>query len=549
MTKRAVIYCRVSTKEQTQNLSLDTQKKHCIEYCQHNGFVVDEILTEEGESAKTIDRTEFKKLLEHCRKNKGIIKTVVVYSLSRFSRNTNDHTTIRASLASFGINLRSVTERIDETPMGRFLETLMSGHAQLDNDLRGERTLVGMKESTKLGRWNHKAPTGYTNGLDALGKKTILLDKKIAPFIKEGFEIFSNGTRTKKAVLDELTEKGLRDRNGKNIIPQTFDKILRNPIYAGWNVEKKWDIRERGIWEPLISVEVFDKVQAILNGKGFQNKRKKENPDFPLRGLVICGECKNTLTASWSKGKNKNNRYGYYFCQNKQCRKIKAPKEALETSVLDFLQRVRFTEEEIVLFSKKFIAVLNKRRSDRQRDFQMLTEQLKGLRMKKQGYAEARFIEKSLDLKTYKELVGALDQETTRLEIKIGALDLSEIDVEGVLNYLKNCLEHLREFWKNGSMDQKRALVRLLWPDGKIHVSETIDDKANFLEKVQFIQKKLGPEEGSMLRMSSKFYISGSMKGDYQTLETPVIITAIREHSDQKANMVAPRGIEPRLKD
>ena len=66
----AVIYVRVSTKEQTENLSLPTQLKACEEYCEGQGFHVLARFREEGESAKTADRTELQKLLQYCRTNK-----------------------------------------------------------------------------------------------------------------------------------------------------------------------------------------------------------------------------------------------------------------------------------------------------------------------------------------------------------------------------------------------------------------------------------------------------------------------------------------------
>jgi DNA invertase Pin-like site-specific DNA recombinase len=62
----AVIYIRVSTKEQTENLSLATQLKACEEYCERQGFEVVARFRDEGESAKTADRTELQKLLHFC---------------------------------------------------------------------------------------------------------------------------------------------------------------------------------------------------------------------------------------------------------------------------------------------------------------------------------------------------------------------------------------------------------------------------------------------------------------------------------------------------
>src|SRR5678815_4323845 len=60
----AVVYVRVSTKEQTENLSLSTQLQACEQYCSREGFEILERFREEGESAKTADRTELQRLLK-----------------------------------------------------------------------------------------------------------------------------------------------------------------------------------------------------------------------------------------------------------------------------------------------------------------------------------------------------------------------------------------------------------------------------------------------------------------------------------------------------
>lgn len=56
----AVIYVRVSTKEQTENLSLATQLGACEQYCQREGYEVRERFREEGESAKTPTEPNFR---------------------------------------------------------------------------------------------------------------------------------------------------------------------------------------------------------------------------------------------------------------------------------------------------------------------------------------------------------------------------------------------------------------------------------------------------------------------------------------------------------
>ena len=71
--KRAVIYVRVSTKEQVdEGNSLSTQEKMCREYTSKNGYEVVHVYIEQGESAKTALRTELQKMLLFCsdKKNK-----------------------------------------------------------------------------------------------------------------------------------------------------------------------------------------------------------------------------------------------------------------------------------------------------------------------------------------------------------------------------------------------------------------------------------------------------------------------------------------------
>jgi hypothetical protein len=106
----AVIYIRVSTKEQTENLSLPTQLRACEEYCRRQGYEILERFHEEGESAKTTDRSQLQKLLTFCRLNKGRVHFVVVFNLTRFGRDKYDQFALRSHLQSLGISRRSATE-------------------------------------------------------------------------------------------------------------------------------------------------------------------------------------------------------------------------------------------------------------------------------------------------------------------------------------------------------------------------------------------------------------------------------------------------------
>src|SRR5450755_738176 len=111
----AVIYCRVSTKEQVQNLSLGTQQSRCVEFSTRNDWAVLKIFRDEGESAKTADRPAFQQMLAFCKSKPNTVQFVVVHDLSRFSRAMGDQTCVIAELECAGVHLRSVMENVDET--------------------------------------------------------------------------------------------------------------------------------------------------------------------------------------------------------------------------------------------------------------------------------------------------------------------------------------------------------------------------------------------------------------------------------------------------
>jgi len=73
MAEKVVVYTRVSTEEQAKGgTSLAAQKAACLEYCERQGYRVAKIFVEEGESAKTANRTQLKALLAYCRTEKDI---------------------------------------------------------------------------------------------------------------------------------------------------------------------------------------------------------------------------------------------------------------------------------------------------------------------------------------------------------------------------------------------------------------------------------------------------------------------------------------------
>jgi len=161
----AVIYCRVSTKEQVQTLSLGTQQSGCVEFCTRNGWAVLKVFRDEdeGESAKTSERPGFQRMLAFCTSKQNAVQFVVVHDLSRFSRDMGDQACVIAELESAGVHMRSVMENVDETAAGKLMRNLFGAVNQFDNDRKAERTKLRMKTAASMGRFPFKAPLGDLN--------------------------------------------------------------------------------------------------------------------------------------------------------------------------------------------------------------------------------------------------------------------------------------------------------------------------------------------------------------------------------------------------
>lgn len=156
-----------------------------------------------------------------------------------------------------------------------------------------------MQAAVKAGRFPWKGPLGYTNGRN--GPSNVLLDPERAPLIRKAFELMATGNHGPDAVRHLVGTLGLHTKTGGPVPTQTFSRILRNELYAGWVVSGA--VRAKGTHEPIVSQQLFDKVQDILSGKR-SVPHKAQNDDFPLPGFVKCSRCGKPLTAGWSRGRS-----------------------------------------------------------------------------------------------------------------------------------------------------------------------------------------------------------------------------------------------------
>ncbi|MFN0007965.1 MAG: recombinase family protein [Planctomycetota bacterium] len=468
----ALIYTRVSSRRQVDGTSLARQDRETVDYCARLGIEVLETFADEGASAKSTDRPEFQKMLQRAKQLRGKVGYVVVYSTNRFARSGRDHHAIRGELMDLGIVLRSVTEPVDETPAGRLNEAVLAGYAEFDNSLRAERSADGMFDRAIQGRWVWKCPIGFLNVPRSSGGPSLAHDPQRAPLIRMAFEMFATGEHSKAGVLAHVTALGLVKRKGRPLTPQDFSKLLEKPVYAGRVVSPGWKIDVKGDFEPIVSEDTFDRVQALLCGKRPESRRHVlNNPQFPLRRFVYCAWCSKPLTASNSKGRSKP--YPYYRCRNNDCDGDgdrsgigNIPPDLLESQFLDVLRGLTPTGKVGGLFREVVRDVCNRRNSDEATNRRKLTARIGEVASKERQLTEAFATRGAIDKDAYADLLAQYRTESAVAREELRRFESEDLDLERALDLGERLLNDAARLWTELDSDRRGRLQRFLFPDG-----------------------------------------------------------------------------------
>src|SRR3972149_2800069 len=161
---KVAIYARVSTVGQAGlGHSLSIQSGKLDELASQNDWQVLMLFTDEGKSARTIDRPSFEALLDYCEENKDILDAVLVQDTSRLCRNVKDHLEIKAFLKKRDIKLISLEGNNDDTDEAQFLDLIIAGVNELESKRTGRKTKRVMLAMFEQGLKPGQAPIGFLN--------------------------------------------------------------------------------------------------------------------------------------------------------------------------------------------------------------------------------------------------------------------------------------------------------------------------------------------------------------------------------------------------
>lgn len=207
--KRAAVYVRVSSAEQVEGTSLDTQRERCRAYAEGAGWTVVGTYSDEGISGAKASRPALDRMLAEVRA--GRVDVVVVAKLDRLGRSMRHLAGLLGELDDAGVSLVSVSEAFDSaSPSGRLQRSILGSFAEFEREAIRERTWAGKLATARRGLWPGGAPPFGFRVVD----RRLVEDPIEAAVVRRAVHLIVHDGLGLPQAAAQLNAEGARTRGG-----------------------------------------------------------------------------------------------------------------------------------------------------------------------------------------------------------------------------------------------------------------------------------------------------------------------------------------------
>jgi len=470
MIKSAVVYCRVSSPKQVkEGHGLGSQETRCREYAKFKQYEVVKVFNDEGISGGMIDRPGMLEMLAFLKKQKNEQHVVIIDDISRLARGLEAHLELRTAIAQAGGRLESPSIEFGEDSDSRLVENLLASVSQHQRQKNAEQVVNRMRARAMNGYWIAAPLIGYRyQNVPGHGKMLVRVEP-VASIIQEVLEGFACGRfETKTEVRRFLEKQPNYPKNRKGGVHlQRVENMLRRLTYAGYINMPEWDIHYlKAKHEPLISFEMWQKIQSRLDGDAKAPIRKDLSDDFPLRGFIQCAKCGKTMTACWSKGRSSE--YPYYFCDTKGCEDYRKSirKEKLEEEFMTLLGDLCPSERFVAIAKEMFREIWEIRNRNINTQIHAHKADLQ-LAERKEAQLLDRLVETDNPdlIEAYEKRIKELVQQKIILREKIANGGRPTQTFNEIYRTAFDFLRNPSKLWVSGSIVSQRTVLRLTFQE------------------------------------------------------------------------------------
>jgi resolvase, n-terminal:recombinase, putative len=369
---RLAAYCRVSSDSSDQLHSFAAQIKYYSEYCKrHPEYKFVDIYADEGITGTSMEkRDDFRRMLRDCKK--GLIDRIIVKSMSRFARNTEEMLTALRALEQMEVSVYFEEQGLDTKSMNSEMFATFPGMvAQQESVSISQNMRWSYKKRMESGEFNCCAPA---YGFDLINGKLVINETEAA-VIRRIFDLYLQGVGM-QTIANILNNEGVRRQYGREKWHHTtVNYVLNNERYKGDALLQKQITtqtlpfkKQRNHGEQpmyyvensnpaIVSRETYEAVQALIKSRQPSCKRKAKT--YPLTRTLLCPDCGHTFrrqvvngTAYWlcaAKATNKTDcawrrvkEDEVYAAFNLMIRKVQANREYLLGTLIRQLEELQY---------------------------------------------------------------------------------------------------------------------------------------------------------------------------------------------------------------
>lgn len=465
---KCVVLARVSSREQEETgYSLDSQKKLLRTYTDAKDFGLAKTYTISESASGKKQREIFNEMMVYVKKNN--VKVIVCEKVDRLTRNLKDAVMIDAWLdADEERQVHLVKDGLILHKNSRSQEKLNWGirviFAKNYTDNLSEEVKKGQMEKVEQGWWPHSPKLGYkTISREDSRHKITVLDGAKAVLLRQAFELYATGTYSVNELATKMYDLGLRSNRGNRIVKSRMAGFLSDPYYYG---QILWHGKlYKGAHEPLISQELFDRVQDVA--------RRKTTPKYSkhfhvFKGLVRCMECNGTITWYPKKGTVYGRCNHYRECSQKIC----AKENQLEAQLLTALSALHLKTPRLQEWVREGLKEHHAtERAQHEASVEQLTRELKAIEAKIERVYDDKIdgvITKERHDRKNAELVAA--QEHLEKELKKHVSAHAKYHEIGVMVY--DLAHEGADIYTKGTDEEKRNIINLVFGDLKLYDGE-----------------------------------------------------------------------------
>ncbi|WP_439883564.1 recombinase family protein [Pontibacter sp. MBLB2868] len=458
----AVIYTRVSTKEQAENnQSLTVQKKVCEEFAKSKSFRIVEYFGGTHESAKNDERAQFQQMLKYARSKK--VANIIIYSIDRFSRSGPEAVKIMEDLRKVGIYVWPVMQQIDpKSNSGALHQLFLLGFSHFDNQERRDKTMAGTKERLEQGYWVTKAPLGFSHTRKN-GEQHIVVNDT-GRLIQKAFLMKANEGLSNVQIVERLRKLGLK------IYKQKLSEIFSNVFYCGLiSHQMLGDKIVQGKQETLISQDIFLKVNSLQSKNNSGYKHKQTDEALPLKRFVKCAKCGTTMTGYEVKSKGKH----YYKCNKKGCGSNKSANH-MHAKFYQLLSSFEIEDRAVAPLRdsiKKLLKSVSEQQQEERKDFKKAIKELE----QKIENAQERLFNGSIPPEVYNKFIRKYEQELEEIKAESSKEALELSNLEKSIDLALSISVNISESWVLGDFHTKQLLQKMLFEEGIAYNTEKDD--------------------------------------------------------------------------